>query len=334
MNIRRKASFGLLFLSLSIGLFSAPLVIKLGSTTPAGSPWDNTLKAIAAGWMQATGGEVQMKIYPGGIAGAEQDMIRKMNFNALQGAALSSIGLMRVVPDITALAVPFLLRNEAEFAYVLEHLEPRLMEQMEDHNLKVITWASAGWSYFFTREAVYRPDELKRVKMAGGEENPVNEQAWKDLGYDIVQVPFHEILTAFSSGMVEACYTIPVGAAAYQIFGIADNMLDLPICPVLGSIVISTRTWNRVPAKYREDLIRIAREETEKLTHETLQLEADAIQIMQDNGLVIHHASEEDKKLWQSEASKGLEFLLGKSVSPEFYEQIQDILKQYRTIDE
>ena len=169
-------------------LFAAPVIIKVGSSAPTGSPWDITLKKIAAEWKAATGGKVQMKIYPGGITGNEPDMIRKMRFNSLQGATLTSIGLNLIATDVMSLSIPFLIRNDREFQYVLSKVEPYLLEKMEKDGFQLITWTMAGWVYFFSKEGITTPRELKKLKLAAGESDPANEQAWKSLGFDIIQV--------------------------------------------------------------------------------------------------------------------------------------------------
>ena len=40
---------------------------------------------MANEWERLSNGSVQVKIYPGSIAGSEQDMIRKMRLGSLQG---------------------------------------------------------------------------------------------------------------------------------------------------------------------------------------------------------------------------------------------------------
>jgi len=319
----------LIFFSAAIS-FSAPLIFKIGSTAPSNSPWDKALKKIAADWKQITGGQVQMKIYPNSIAGDEPDMIRKMRFNSLQGATLSSIGLNMIATDVMSLSVPFIIRNDDEFDYVLSKIQPMLLEKMEKQGFKLIAWTMVGWVYFFSKEEVSNPSELKRLKLAAGESNPANEQAWKALGFDIIQVPLHEVLPALNSGMIEACYIVPLAAAAYQWFGVANHMMDMPISPVLGGIVVSERAWNRVPDRYKEDLLQSAEEAADQLYYDTLALEKDAMKIMLENGLITNPVTETEKEQWRNAFMEGFDLVVGKSFSKEIYEAILKHLEDYR----
>ena len=67
--------------------------IKMGTLVPSGSTWDTNLKILAADWAKATDGNVRLKIYAGGRAGDESDMLRKLRFNQLQAAGLSLSGM-------------------------------------------------------------------------------------------------------------------------------------------------------------------------------------------------------------------------------------------------
>jgi TRAP-type C4-dicarboxylate transport system substrate-binding protein len=68
-------------------------VLKLATLAPQGSVWDTTLRAMGAEMATASGGEVQLRLYPGGVAGDESDVVRKMRLGQFQGAALTVTGL-------------------------------------------------------------------------------------------------------------------------------------------------------------------------------------------------------------------------------------------------
>ena len=93
-KIRYLAAVILLHLAVSGAAWG--LTIKIGSLAPTGSPWDLSLRRIAAAWYQASNGTVEVKIYPGGIAGDEPDMIRKMRIGQLDSAGITVIGLNEI----------------------------------------------------------------------------------------------------------------------------------------------------------------------------------------------------------------------------------------------
>ena len=68
---------------MSIGLFCLPLEakkvnIKLATLAGHGSPWDLRLREMGQDWREKSDGDVKLTIYPGGVAGDESAVIRKM----------------------------------------------------------------------------------------------------------------------------------------------------------------------------------------------------------------------------------------------------------------
>jgi len=59
-------------------------------------------------------------------------------------------------------------------------------------------------------------------------------------------------------------------------------------------------------------------------------VEKQAIEIMVDNGLVIHAVSEPDLQKWRSIADRGFSMLIGDTISPEIYQRAIEVLEEYR----
>ena len=105
---------------------ASALTIKLGSLAPVGSPWELGAKRIAAEWERISGGTVTVKIYAGGVAGDEPDMIRKMRIGTLNAALITVTGLQGIFNGVKTLSYPLLLRSDDELAYVLDKMRALL----------------------------------------------------------------------------------------------------------------------------------------------------------------------------------------------------------------
>lgn len=114
------------------------LTIKLGTLVPRGSPWELSLKHLAAEWKDISKGEVVLKIYPGGIAGDEQDMIRKMRIGQLDAAGVTVGGLIDIYPEIMVLTLPLLIRNEEEYIHVFEEMKQPFEEELNRRGFHAI----------------------------------------------------------------------------------------------------------------------------------------------------------------------------------------------------
>lgn len=305
-------------------------VIKIGSMAPDRSPWDDALKEIAREWEKITQGQVKLKIYPGGIAGGEEDTIRKMKVGTLGGAVLTNIGLTKVNPDAFVLSTPFLFHSEQEMAYVMERLTPILEKQIEEKGFKVIIWTMSGWVNFFSKAPVLYPRDLKPQKLAISTGEPEMEQAWKKSGYHIVPNELKDLMMALQSGMVDAFYLPPLVAGSGQYFGLARHMNSLKIAPLVGGLVIVDRIWKRIPDAHKPAMQAVVQRVSRKLGGETEALERKALESMKKNGLVIHEPPADSLALWKETAEQGMDELVGKVFSREIYDRLLALLQEYR----
>jgi len=74
-------------------LNAKPIVIKLATLAPEGTPYYNLLLEMGQRWEKETNGKIQLRIYPNGVVGGEKETIRRMRIGQIQGSAMSSIGL-------------------------------------------------------------------------------------------------------------------------------------------------------------------------------------------------------------------------------------------------
>jgi TRAP-type C4-dicarboxylate transport system substrate-binding protein len=319
-----------IILFLFLPLIANAQIIKIGSIAPDRSPWNDTLKEMAREWEKITNGLVILKIYPGGIAGGEDDMIRKMKFGTLGGAVLTNIGITKINADAFVLTTPFLFNSEKEMKFVLGQLVPVFEKQNKEKGYQTIIWTMSGWVNFFSKTPVLYPQDLKKQKLAFSTGEPEMEQAWKKSGYHIVPTELKDLMMALQSGMVEAFYLPPLLAGAGQYFPFAPHMCSLKIAPLVGGMVIVNRIWDKIPENYKQPMMAVVEKLQAKLAVETDALEIKALVTMKKNGLIVHEAPAESLVQWKEAADKGMDELVGKVFSKEIYEKLLQLLQEYR----
>jgi TRAP-type C4-dicarboxylate transport system substrate-binding protein len=325
--MKQVRTFAILLLA---ALFLPAQVIKIGSIAPDRSPWDDALKEIAREWEAITQGQVKLKIYPGGIAGGEEDVIRKMKVGTLGGAVLTNIGLTKINRDAFVLSTPFLFHSEKEMEFVMEQLTPVFEKQIKEKGFKVIIWTMSGWVNFFAKDPVLYPQDLKKQKLSISTGEPEMEQAWKKSGYLIIPTELKDLMMALQSGMADAFYLPPLVAGSGQYFALAPHMLSLKIAPLVGGLVIMDRIWEKIPEQYKKPMMDVVIRVSAKLDGETDALEKKALNSMKKNGLIIHEAPADSMAKWKETADKGMDELVGKVFSKEIYEKLLQILQDYR----
>ncbi len=308
----------------------ASVTVKIGSIAPAKSPWDKALRELGREWKAISNGQVKVKVYPGGIAGSEDDMIRKMKVGTLGGAVFTNRGLTKIYSDYYVLNVPFIFASDEEFQYVIRKMEPFFEKGIEKKGYKVIIWSMAGWIHFFSKDKVEYPDDLKKHKLSFATGEPELEQVWKKSGYQVIPNDISDLMMGLQSGMVNAFYLPPLVTASGQYFPLAPNMLSLKIAPIYGGIVLSNRIWKRIPEKYREEFMNVAQKISKKLQIKTKSLEKNAVKIMQKHGLKINPLPNGGIVKWREAMKKGMDSLINNIFSQEIYNKVKGYINDIR----
>jgi TRAP-type C4-dicarboxylate transport system substrate-binding protein len=324
----RKLLSCALFLAVSLAIDAQ--VIKIGSIAPDRSPWNDGIKELGREWERITQGTVKLKIYPGGIAGSEEDMVRKIRLGTLGGGLMTNFGLTKIDPDAFIFNTPFLFSSENELRYVMDRMKGELESQIEAKGFKVVIWSMSGWINFFSKDPVLYPEDMKRHKLSFTTGEPQLEQAWKKSGYVIVPTDLKDLMMSLQSGMANAFYLPPLLAAAGQYFPMTPHMNALRLAPLIGGIVISRRIWDQIPAGYAAQMIAVTRKITDRIDRETVALEKEAIDTMRKNGLIVHEPPPDSLKKWREASDKGMGELIGKAFSEEVYNRMIRLLKEYR----
>jgi TRAP-type C4-dicarboxylate transport system substrate-binding protein len=170
------------------------VTLKIATLAPVGSPWVESLRRLSAEWDQISQGRVKLKIYPGGIAGEEADMIRKMRIGQLGGAALTQLGLGLLDSAILALSTPFLIQAEGELDHVMERTKPYFESRLADKGYRLFAFSKVGWVHLFGREPLIFPDDLKRLKLGVPAGDADFVETWRRAGFNAFSLPFGDLL--------------------------------------------------------------------------------------------------------------------------------------------
>lgn len=320
----------ILILVLCVARLQAAIEIKIGSVAPERSPWHNALLKLARDWEKITGGQVRVRIYPGGIVGSELDMIRKVRLGVLQGAVLTNMGMMQIEKSVLVLNLPFLFGSDEEFNYVFQGLRPTFETRVEEKGFKVIHWTQSGWVYLFSKGPVLNPDHLKKYKISITKDDPDLEQVWEKMGYQVVPQDNKDVLIGLESGMISAVYLPAVMAASGQYFALAPHMLAPRLSPLVGSLILSRKTWEQIPENFKPALLEAADRQARALAGEIANLEEEAFRAMKEHGLVMNSPSDVEMAQWREASSRAIQSLVGRIIPADIYEKTMGFIREYR----
>ena len=279
-------------------------VVKLATLVPEGSVWDKALRDMGADWSTATQGRVTLRVYPGGVAGDEPDVVRKMRIGQLQAAAVTTAGLASIDPSFNIFNVPMFFTSYPELYAVLEKLEPVLRQRLEAKGFVLLSWGHGGWVFFFTKNAVANVEGLKKTKMFtwAGDDNMV--ATWKAKGFNPVPLAATDIMTGLQTGMIDAYPTTPLVGLTLQWYRQTPHMVGMGMAPLVGGLVMSKTAWLKLPEADRAKVQAACDRMEKRLEVEVPRQDTTAVGEMKKRGLTVNVVSPANQAEFRSVAEE------------------------------
>jgi TRAP-type transport system periplasmic protein len=326
-RIASALCLGVLFAALPAK--AGPVLIKLGTVAPKDSRYVELLEEMGAKWTEASGGLVKLRIYAGGVAGNEGDMVRKIGVGQLQGAALTTVGMHDITSEPQTFQVPFLIHGQQELQYVLKKMRPRLDATLAKKGFVAVNWADVGDVKFFSTFSLKSTSAVAQSKVWLWEGDPAAAEGWRAAGFQPIVLAATDILPSLQTGMINTVTMPPVYAFASRVFEKANHMLELDWATLTGATVVKKDTWDKIPADIQPKLLAIADAYAEKLTSTIKQLNDDAVTQMKGQGLIID--TPDSVAAWEAQAKKAWVVARGKAVPADVFDEIQRLVKEYRS---
>jgi TRAP-type C4-dicarboxylate transport system substrate-binding protein len=306
-------------------------LIRMATLVPDGSSWHLILKETVEKWKEVSGGRVRVRLYPGGVAGDDPDVVRKMRLGTLSAGVLSAVGVGEIDKSVYALGVPLMYDSYEEVDWVHEKMRAKLEAGLEKKGFVVLNWVDGGWVHFFTKKPVAVPDDLKKLKLFTWAGDAEAVEVWRAGGFNPVPLPSTEIATALQTGLIEALSAPPQVAVISQFFNHAQNMTDLRWQLLLGATLITKKAWDKVPADVRPQIKQVTEEAGARLRREIREAEAKDLAAMTKRGLTVVPLSDAQRAEWQKVTETLYPEIKGKVVPAEAFDEALRLRDEYRS---
>jgi len=311
-------------------LGKAKHTIKVATLAPDGSTWMDIFHEMNAEVYEATGQQVKFKVYPGGVLGSEADVIRKIRVGQLHGSAFTGSGLTEIFPDLRAMGLPLLFKNQQEFNYVLDKLQPRLEEEFGKKGYVILGWPQLGFTYCFSRKEIRSVEDLRKAKPWMWGSDPVMSAIFKEARVNPVSVDVGDVLTGLQTGLLDTAFNTPLGVIALQWFTRLETMTNLPLTYSTGGFLVTKKSFNRLPKDLQQTVTGICKKHIDRLSVETRKENREAVDVFKKEGIRVVQPTKVGLQEFRDLSSGVAEKLLGKGYSAEFYALVMGYLKEYR----
>jgi TRAP-type C4-dicarboxylate transport system substrate-binding protein len=308
-----------------------PYVIKFATVAPEGSTWLRHMRALEKDIRAKCGGKIEFRIYAGGIAGDELDVLKKIRINQIHSAAFSGVGFGQILPMVRVFDLPFLFRKYEEVDRVHHELESFFADKFRETGFELLAWAEVGNVHLFSKKPIHTIKDLYGLKVWVWAGDPVAKATFATMGINPIALSYPDVTTALSTGMIDTVYAPPLAALVLQWYHSLNYMTALPLAHSTGAVLISSRYFQKLPQNLSRLLKNSFSDEMQKLTVNLRSQNKETIQLMRESGLTVVPAPTgaalaEFYRIHDQVAQE----LTGKLYPKEILEEIYNILKRSR----
>ena len=308
----------------------AKVTLKLATLAPEGSTWWKSLRSLGDEWTRITDGEVEVKIYAGGVVGNETAMVRKMNIGQLHGGQMTNIGLNMYDRGPQVIQTPMLIRTNAELDHVMKGMIPTFESRLAENGIVALNWGDAGWVHLFTAEPMRLPTDAGSFKIYTYDGDPEAVKLFEAVGFNSVVLSSTDVLPSLQSGLINAFPSTRLGALALQWFALSKNMLDVPWAPLVGATVLTDAGWNAIPEEHRAECKAAAVRIGGEMSLTIRKQDGKAVGVMEKYGLSVTKVDDATRAQWNTVGEGTWDSVRGKIVPEDVFDQARGLVEEYR----
>lgn len=314
-------------LALSLSGFAKAAELKIATLAPKGTTLYNGLEAAAKEIAKKTSNRVKVTIFAGGVQGDEKDVVRKMRYGQLSGAALTGVGLGLIDPQIRVLELPFLFKSAADVDKVYSNMKGYFKNVFDKKGFVLLGWAEVGFVKIFANKAIKKKSDLKGMKMWMWEGDPLAEAMYKAMGVTPVPLAITDVLTSLQTNLIDAAYAPELGAIAFQWHTKVKYMTDVNLVNGTGAILVSKKDWNKINSKDRSTIQQVFDKHAKLLVSQTRQDNKASKMALQQAGIKIVNLDPKAKQELESIGLQVRQDLTNKLYSKQLLDKVLSYLK-------
>lgn len=189
----------------------AQTVLKAADVHPAGYPNVVAIEALGKKLEAATNGKYKLQMFPGGVLGAEKEMVEQTQVGAIQIARISLGVLGPVVPTVNVFNMPFVFRDEAHMRKIIDGpIGQEILDAISNSPARLVAlgFMDSGSRSLYTKKPVRKIEDLKgqKIRMMG---NPLFVDTMNAMGGNGISMGHTEVFSALQTGVIDGAENNP-----------------------------------------------------------------------------------------------------------------------------
>ncbi|WP_029032312.1 DctP family TRAP transporter solute-binding subunit [Salinarimonas rosea] len=283
----------------------AQTTVRLGVGDPIGSSVGQTAQFFADRVREATGGEVDIQVFPDGVlfGGNQNAAVNMVENGSLDATILSTSVYASFEPCMNAISLPYLFSDYKEFRRYLEG-EPgqNLLASLDRLNTEGLALMIRTFRHVTnSKRPIETPDDLQGLKL-----RVPNNKLWVEffgpLGANPTPMAFTEVYTALQLGTIDGQEN-PVEVPLANKFHEVQDYLSLTGHLSDGYVLAFNQDlWESLDAASQDAVLKAAQETAQfKLETDTAR-EDEIVAELEGLGMQVNRLSPEQKAAFQDRA--------------------------------
>lgn len=306
--------------------------LKMASLAPKNVGWArNICKIMHPALERITKDKLKLKWFWGGIRGDDSDYIEQIKAGQLDGAALTSFGLILACPEMAVLETPFLFNSYEEVDYIRENMWKTFDYIAEKNGFKILIWADQDFDQIYSvthpMKQFQHFQQAKFIQWNG----IVEQKMFETLQFNFLSMKVSEIYPSIEQNIADTYIGPSIWVVGSQLYPIFKYINPMKIRYSPAGAVLSLKIWNSLPKQYQDALTEVRTYEGKLFCQKTRMDSDKAFQAMVKYGMQVSQTDPATIKILKEKSLPLRNQLVGSLYSQAILDELLNHLSVFRS---
>ena len=218
---------------------------------------------------EKTDGRIEIKIYPNGQLGSENENMEQLQAGVLSMTKVSAPGLATYTDAYKGFGLPYIFTDTVDFYDVMDSqgMQDFFLSTGKDGYVTLTYYTSGARSFYTKNKPIRTPDDLKGLKIRVQDMKSQTDML-SYLGGTPVAMSYGEVYTALQTGIIdgtennETALSTGKHGEICKFFSVDEHAMIPDV------MIMSEKVWSRISKQDQEIILEAARHSTN--SHKTL----------------------------------------------------------------
>ena len=241
-----------------------PMVLTLAHSLSETHTVHIAMQEFADKVQERTGGRIQIKIFPNGQLGSENEAMEQLMAGVISMTKVASPGLATYNESYHAFGLPYIFDDTEDFYHVMDsqQMQDFFLSSADDGFVTVTYYTSGARSFYTKNKAIRTPADLRGLKIRVQDMKSQTDML-KALGGTPVAMSYGDVYTSLQTGIIdgtennETALTTGKHGEICKVYS-TDQHAMIP-----DVLVMSSKIWANISPEDQQIILEAAHESTE-----------------------------------------------------------------------